>query len=631
MSQVNTGTINVTSTTYADSTSQTSGSISGLITGSPSNGDSVQYNGSAWVQVIEPVGTGQAQALGTGDTVIHANLSAITGTVQGVGQGNSPIFAGATISDGSNDFNIASHDGTNGLKLGGVLVTASAAELNLLDGETDLCTQAEIDARVTAPTGSPQGLGQGNSPTFAGASFTGNVSLADGTTTLNINSHDGSTGGLKLENVLVTSTATELNLLDGCTASTTELNLLDNCTASTTELNLMDGCTASTAELNTMDGITATTAELNIMDGVTANTTQINILDGLTSTQAELNLLDGVTSTTTELNKLDGYSGTTADLNKLDGYTGTTADLNKLDGMNCTTAELNILDGVTASNTELNTMDGITATTAELNLMDGVTATTAELNILDGVTSTATELNKLDGFTGTTANLNLLSGQTQLGTSVPVGGIVALASNITGSHSVPNSGSVDGAGWMICDGATIPANQTLSGNVPQLTDGRFLQGNTAANAGGTGDNNTITLAEANLPAHSHTVTTTAQSSSTTGNASSANTGNFSSNHTHDSGSNTGNHSHNTHRNTYSVNDFYAWTNNVTRTGNASTSNTGAHHHGNTGNTSANHTHGMDHTHSYSHTHTMSCANTGSGTAFSIVPTYLRVVYLIRVI
>ena len=215
--------------------------------------------------------------------------------------------------------------------------------------------------------------------------------------------------------------------------------------------------------------------------------------------------------------------------------------------------------------------------------------------------------------------------------SVPIGGIVALASNLSGSHTVPSSGAVDETGWMLCDGSTIPANQTLSGNVPQLTDGRFLQGNTHANAGGVGTNNTVTLAEANLPAHNHTVTTTAQSGSTTGNASSANTGTVSSNHTHDSGSNTGSHSHNTHRNTYSVNDFYAWNYNVTRSGNASTSNTGGHHHGNTGNFSANHTHGMDHTHSYGHTHTMSCGNTGSGTAFSIVPTYLRVVYLIRVI
>ena len=35
-----------------------------------------------------------------------------------------------TLSDGTNDFNIASHDGSNGLKLGGTLVTTTAATLN---------------------------------------------------------------------------------------------------------------------------------------------------------------------------------------------------------------------------------------------------------------------------------------------------------------------------------------------------------------------------------------------------------------------------------------------------------------------------------------------------------------------
>jgi len=59
--------------------------------------------------------------------------------------GNLAIAAGAaltittplvTIADGSVDFNIASHDGTNGLKLGGTLVTATATELNTIPGRS---------------------------------------------------------------------------------------------------------------------------------------------------------------------------------------------------------------------------------------------------------------------------------------------------------------------------------------------------------------------------------------------------------------------------------------------------------------------------------------------------------------
>ena len=52
--------------------------------------------------------------------------------------------------------------------------------------------------------------------------------------------------------------------------------------------------------------ITSTAAELNILDGVTSTTAELNILDGVTSTTAELNILDGVTSTATELNIIDG-------------------------------------------------------------------------------------------------------------------------------------------------------------------------------------------------------------------------------------------------------------------------------------------------------------------------------------
>ena len=57
--------------------------------------------------------------------------------------------------------------------------------------------------------------------------------------------------------------------------------------------------------------ITSTAAELNILDGVTSTTAELNILDGVTSTAAELNILDGVTSTAAELNLLDGSTAGT--------------------------------------------------------------------------------------------------------------------------------------------------------------------------------------------------------------------------------------------------------------------------------------------------------------------------------
>ena len=46
------------------------------------------------------------------------------------------ITGNTTLADGSYNLNIASHDGTNGLALAGTVVTASAAELNYVDGVT---------------------------------------------------------------------------------------------------------------------------------------------------------------------------------------------------------------------------------------------------------------------------------------------------------------------------------------------------------------------------------------------------------------------------------------------------------------------------------------------------------------
>lgn len=79
--------------------------------------------------------------------------------------------------------------------------------------------------------------------------------LLDGTTAINPNL---TASQWKIGGSVVTSTAAELNKLDGVTATTAELNILA-------------GLTATTAELNKMDGVTATTTEINYVDGVTSN------------------------------------------------------------------------------------------------------------------------------------------------------------------------------------------------------------------------------------------------------------------------------------------------------------------------------------------------------------------------
>lgn len=97
---------------------------------------------------------------------------------------------------------------------------------------------------------------------LAGATFTGTVNL---------------TSAFQIGGVAVTSTAAELNALDGITSTVSELNILDGVTSTTAELNILDGVTATATELNIMDGITPSTTELNYVNGVTsAIQTQIN-------------------------------------------------------------------------------------------------------------------------------------------------------------------------------------------------------------------------------------------------------------------------------------------------------------------------------------------------------------------
>ena len=100
------------------------------------------------------------------------------------------------------------------------------------------------------------------------------------------------------EDVAVTATATELNIMDGVTSTTAELNILDGVTSTASELNLVDGSSAGTIA-NSKAVIYGSSGEVN------ATTLQI-AGTSITSTAAELNILDGVTSTATELNIMDG-------------------------------------------------------------------------------------------------------------------------------------------------------------------------------------------------------------------------------------------------------------------------------------------------------------------------------------
>ena len=315
-----------------------------------------------------------------------------------------------------------------------------------------------------------------NGSTIGHTDDTDLITVADGIVTV---AGEVSMTTLDIGGTNVTSTAAELNILDGVTATASELNILDGVTSTTSELNILDGVTSTAAELNILDGVTATAAEINIIDGDTAasSTTlaaadrvivndngtmkQVALSDFETFFESALDTTSNITtvgalnsgSITSGFGTIDTGSSTITTTGLITGgsldiddvvINGTTightddtdlmtvadgvltvageVSMTTLDigGTNVTStaAELNILDGVTATASELNILDGVTATASELNILDGVTSTASELNILDGVTSTASELNILDGVTATTAELNYSDTGSAVGTVV---------------------------------------------------------------------------------------------------------------------------------------------------------------------------------------------------------------------
>ena len=151
--------------------------------------------------------------------------------------------------------------------------------------------------------------------------------------------------------------------------------------------------TSTAAELNILDGVTSTAAELNILDGVTSTAAELNILDGVTSTAAELNALDGITAVVGELNALD--LGSTAvgtavaskamvlDSNK--DYTGVRNFTlsGELDAGSLDISGDADIDGTLETDALSINGTAITSTAAELNTLDGITAVVGELNALD--------------------------------------------------------------------------------------------------------------------------------------------------------------------------------------------------------------------------------------------------------
>jgi len=167
-------------------------------------------------------------------------------------------------------------NGVGAITLSGTTHTLTTTDGSASDGHYNVLVLGGSPSGTNTVTISPNDAehiyivknGSGQTATFTQGSGA-SVSVVTGTTKIIFCDGAGSgavvtdvTGSLDLGSLIiggttVTSTAAELNILDGVTATTAELNILDGVTATATELNILDGVTATTAELNYVDGVTS--------------------------------------------------------------------------------------------------------------------------------------------------------------------------------------------------------------------------------------------------------------------------------------------------------------------------------------------------------------------------------------
>jgi hypothetical protein len=346
-------------------------------------------------------------------------------------------------------------------------ITASTAELNYTDGvtssiQTQLNNKQPLDAELTAIAALATTDGNiivGNGSTWVAESgATARTSLGLGSIATQNSNAVTITGGS-------ISGITDIAVADGGTGASTAANARTNLgVAIGTDVQAWD------ANLDQIAALTPTDGNFIVGNGsawvVETGDTVLNSI-GVTATTTELNVLDGITATTVELNYTDGVTSNIQ--TQLDGKQPLDADLTAIGALAKTDGNFIVGNGSTwvaeSGNTVLQSI-GVTATTAELNIMDGVTATTAELNILDGVTATAAELNFTDGVT---SNI-----QTQLNTKAATATSITAGAGLTGggdltanrtlSHADTSSqGSVNNSGTTFIQDVTLDTYGHVTG------------------------------------------------------------------------------------------------------------------------------------------------------------------------
>lgn len=276
---------------------------------------------------------------------------------------------------------------------GGTITMGDAATDNVVFG-------ADVNSSIIPNTDSTYDLGSSSQEWrdlyIDGTAYVDAINYngtAISATAAELNIMDGVTATTAELNLMdgVTATTAELNIMDGVTATAAELNILDgDTTASSTTVADADRVVFNDA--GTMKQVAVTDLAAYFDDEITA---MPNLVTTAATTVGALNsgsitsgfgTIDTGSSTITTTGLISGGSLDIDDV-LINGTTiGHTDD----------TDLITLANGVVtvAGEVSMTTLDiggtNVTSTAAELNILDGVTATTAEINIMDGDTSAGT-------------------------------------------------------------------------------------------------------------------------------------------------------------------------------------------------------------------------------------------------
>jgi hypothetical protein len=205
--------------------------------------------------------------------------------------------------------------GTGAITLAGAEVNFVAFSSVLSDGDTTyyaIVDDSNQDFEVGLGTYATSGNTLTRTTVLASSNGGSAVDLSAGSKEVFINYPAGKSvyldgsGQLVIGGTAVTSTAAELNILDGVTATTAEINILDGVTATTTELNYVDGVTSNIQTqidaINPSPSITATASgAISNGDPVVVNPS------GQLETVFEITQSSSVSSSTTISNTANQY------------------------------------------------------------------------------------------------------------------------------------------------------------------------------------------------------------------------------------------------------------------------------------------------------------------------------------